>query len=173
MMAIRDTTATACQSREQDLVLYYYGELSEPDRGQVITHVQACGGCSLYLKQLETLLPITRKVDDPPQAFWDDYSRELRRKIARVKDRKSWRRDLASFFQPWTVPAFATAALVVLAVTLTLGKGFWSSGNAPPVDEALMEILPVAENLDFFKTMEVLDAMDLLEEMGRSSGGSA
>jgi hypothetical protein len=173
MMATRDTTLTACQSLEQDLVLYYYGELSEPDRGQVVTHVQACGGCSLYLKQLETLLPITRKADDPPQPFWDDYSRELRRKIARINDRTSWWRDLASFFQPWTVPAFATVALVVLAVTLTLGKGFWSSRNDPQVDETFMEIFPLAENLDFFKTMEVLDSLDLLEEMGHSSGGSA
>jgi hypothetical protein len=172
-MATGDITITACQNVEQDLVLYYYGELNEADRSQVITHIQACGVCSLYLNELEKLLPLTRKPDEPPQAFWDDYNRELRHKIARVKDRKSWWQDLASFFQPWTVPAFATVALVVLAVTLTLGKGFWSSKNAPPDDESLMEILPVAENLEFFKTMEVLDTMDLLEEMGRSASGSA
>jgi hypothetical protein len=36
-----------------------------------------------------------------------------------------------------------------------------------------MEILPVAENLEFFKTMEVLDAMDFLENMGSPANGSA
>ena len=172
-MATGDITVTACQSLEQDLVLYHYGELNEADRSQVSTHVQACGACSLYLKELEKLLPITRKPDEPPQSFWDDYSRELRHKIARVRDRKSWWQDLASFFQPWTVPAFATMAVVILAVTLTLGKGLWFSKNAPQDDESFMEILPVAENLEFFKAMEVLDAMDLLEEMGSSAGGSA
>jgi hypothetical protein len=35
-----------------------------------------------------------------------------------------------------------------------------------------MELLPVAENLEFFKTMEVLDALDVLEEMGSSSGSA-
>ena len=36
-----------------------------------------------------------------------------------------------------------------------------------------MEILPAAENLEFFKTMDVLDAMDLLEDMGSPAKGSA
>ena len=36
-----------------------------------------------------------------------------------------------------------------------------------------MEILPAAENLEFFKTMEVLDAMDFLEDMGSPVKGSA
>jgi hypothetical protein len=36
-----------------------------------------------------------------------------------------------------------------------------------------MEILPAAENLEFFKTMEVLDAMDFLEDMGSAGKGSA
>jgi hypothetical protein len=60
-----------------------------------------------------------------------------------------------------------------LALTLTLGKGFWSGKEAPADDKAFMEILPAAENLEFFKTMEVLDAMDFLENMGTPVKGSA
>jgi hypothetical protein len=30
----------------------------------------------------------------------------------------------------------------------------------------MMEALPVAENLEFFKAMDVLDDLDLLESMG-------
>jgi anti-sigma factor RsiW len=166
-------TIAACANLEQDLVLYYYGELAEPDRSKVNTHIEACTACALYLKQLENLLPLTRKPDEPPQAFWDAYSRELRHKIAEVKEKPSWWRSLAALFQPWTMPALATMAVVILAVTLTLGKGLWRSSNTQPDDEALMELLPVAENLEFFKTMEVLDALDVLEEMGSSSTGSA
>ena len=58
-------------------------------------------------------------------------------------------------------------------MTLTLGKGFWGSKEVPQDDEAFMEIMPAAENLEFFKTMEVLDAMDLLEDMGGPAKGSA
>jgi anti-sigma factor RsiW len=165
-------TIAACENLEQELVLYYYGELAESDRGKLDTHIETCRACGLYLKQLENLLPLTRQPDEPPQAFWDDYSRELRHKIAEVNEKKSWWRSLAALFQPWSVPAFATVAVVILAVTLTVGKGLWRSQNIQPDDEALMELLPVAENLEFFKTMEVLDALDVLEEMGLSSGSA-
>jgi anti-sigma factor RsiW len=166
-------TIAACANLAQDLVLYYYGELAEPDRRKLDTHIETCTACALYLKQLENLLPLTRKPDEPAQAFWDDYSLELRHKIAEVQEKKSWWRSLAALFQPWAVPAFATVGVVILAVTLTVGKGLWRSQNTQPDDEALMELLPVAENLEFFKTMDVLDALDVLEEMGSSSTGSA
>lgn len=172
MATDEEITIAACENLEQELVLYYYGELPEPDRAKLDTHFETCRACALYLKQLENLLPLTRKADEPPQAFWDAYSRELQHKIAGVKEKKSWWRSLAALFQPWTVPALATAAVAIVAVTLTLGKGLWRSQNTQPDQEALMEILPIAENLEFFKTMEVLDALDVLEEMG-SSGGSA
>lgn len=35
-----------------------------------------------------------------------------------------------------------------------------------------MEALPVAENLEFFKAMDVLDDLDLLESMGSQSGAA-
>jgi hypothetical protein len=97
----------------------------------------------------------------------------MHRKLTQVSDKKSWWQNLASFFQPWAIPVSATAAVAILALTLTLGKGFWSSKEVPQDDEVFMEILPAAENLEFFKTMEVLDAMDFLEDMGSPGKGSA
>jgi predicted anti-sigma-YlaC factor YlaD len=173
-MATNETIPmTTCEHLEQDLVLYYYGELAAPDRGKITAHVQTCAACSLYLKQLEDLLPSTRQLDEPPQAFWDDYSRELRLKIAQIRDKQPWSQTLASLFRSWAIPAFAGVAVVILAITLTLEKGFWSSRSSPPDDEAIMEVLPLTENLEFFKTMEVLDALDVLEEMGSSAAGAA
>jgi anti-sigma factor RsiW len=173
-MAQHDTsTAVACTQFEEDLVLYYYGELGGSERTAVENHMRRCEPCRLYLKEMESILPLTVKPDEPPQAFWDDYSREMRRKLTEARKGKSWWQSLASFLQPWAIPAYATAAVAVLAVTLTLGKGFWGSKEIPQDDQAFMEILPAAENLEFFKTMEVLDAMDMLEDMGNPVKGSA
>jgi hypothetical protein len=173
-MAQHNTSATvACTQWEEDLVLHYYGELDGGERTAVEDHVRGCEPCRFYLKELESILPLTVKPDEPPQAFWDNYSREMRRKLTEVKERKSWWQSLASFLQPWAIPVSATAVVAILALTLTLGKGFWGSKEAPQDDEAFMEILPAAENLEFFKTMEVLDAMDLLEDMGSPAKGSA
>jgi hypothetical protein len=166
------SAAVACRHFEEDLVLYYYGELGGGERTAVDNHVRGCEPCRFYLKELESILPLTVKPDEPPQAFWDDYSREMRRKLADTSERKSWWQSLASFFQPWAIPVSATAAVAILALTLTLGKGFWAPKDVPQDDEAFMEILPAAENLEFFKTMEVLDAMDFLEDMGSPVKGS-
>jgi Putative zinc-finger len=166
------SAAVACPQWEEDLVLHYYGELRGSERAAVENHMRGCEPCQFYLKELESILPLTVKPDEPPQAFWDDYSREMRRKLTEVKGRKSWWQSLASFLQPWAIPVSATAIVALLALTLTLGKGFWSSKEVPQDDEAFMEILPAAENLEFFKTMEVLDAMDFLENMGNTSNGS-
>jgi hypothetical protein len=173
-MAQDNTSVTvACTQWEEDLVLHYYGELHGSERAAVEDHMRVCEPCRFYLKELESVLPLTVKPDEPPQAFWDNYSRELRRKLAEIKERKSWWQGLASFLQPWAIPVSATAAVAILALTLTVGKGFWGSKEAPQDDEAFMEILPAAENLEFFKTMEVLDAMDFLEDMGSPIKGSA
>jgi hypothetical protein len=167
------TAAVACTQWEEDLVLHYYGELDGGERTAVEDHVRGCEPCRFYLKQLESILPLTVNPDEPPQAFWDNYSREMRRKLADASERKSWWQSLASFLQPWAIPVSATVVVAILALTLTLGKGVWGPKDAPQDDEAFMEILPAAESLEFFKTMEVLDAMDLLEDMGSPVKGSA
>jgi Putative zinc-finger len=166
------STAVACKQFEEDLVLYYYGELGGNERTTVEGHVASCQACRFYLKELESILPLTVKPDEPPQEFWDDYSREMRRKLADAGERRSWWQSLALFSRPWAIPASATAFVAVLALTVTFGKGFWTSKEVPRDDEAFMEILPMAENLEFFETMEVLDTMDLLENMGGPANGS-
>ena len=167
------STTVACTNWEEDLVLYYYGDLGGSERTVLEEHMRGCEPCRFYLKELESILPLTVKPDEPPQAFWDDYSREMRLRLTEVKGRKSWWQSLVSFLQPWAIPVSATAIVALLALTLTLGKGFWASKEVPQDDEAFMEILPAAENLEFFKTMEVLDAMDFLENMGNTGNRSA
>lgn len=173
MIRHEKSPAEACEQFEEDLVLYYYGELAAREHSAVTDHVQSCEPCRLYLKEMESILPLMITPDEPPQAFWDDYSRELRHKLTAAQRGKSWWQNLMSFLQPWAIPAYATAAVAVLALTLTFGKGFWGSKEAPQEDEAFMEILPAAENLEFFENMEVLDTMDFLEDLGTPAKSSA
>jgi hypothetical protein len=165
--------ANACKPFEEDLVLYYYGELGGNERAALESHLSVCQPCQLYLKELETILPLAVKFDTPPQPFWDDYSREMRLKLAAASERKSWWRSLALSLQPWAIPVSATATVALLALALTFGKGLWSAREVSQDDTDVVELLPMAENLEFFKTMEVLDAMDFLENMGGSATGSS
>lgn len=163
---------SACASREPDLVLYHYGELGDGERAAIKTHTEDCEGCRRYLAEIGSLLPLTAQRDDPPRAFWDEYSRELRRKLAGT-ERQPWWQTAAARLRSWAVPAMAAAAVAVVALTITLGKDFFQPKELPPEDQSLMEVLPVAENLDFFSNMEILDSMDLLETLGGLGNGQA
>ncbi len=166
MVGQKSGLAAPCEAHEEDLVLYFYGDLSGAELRHVENHLRECTACAAYVKELGVLLPMTVNPDDPPAPFWDNYSREMRRKLADLEQAPSWWRALATFLKPWAIPALATSAVVALALTFTLGKGVFHGKDVPPDDDSLVEILPIAENLDFFSNMEVLDAMDLLEFMG-------
>jgi hypothetical protein len=159
------TPTTACRNFEEDLVLLHYGDLGGAERAMLEKHMASCAGCAGYLKELAILLPLASKTDEPPQEFWMNYNRELRRKIDGSLEQKSWWQSPAAIFRPRLIPAFATAAVIVLALTFTLGKGVWIAKNGAHEDE-MADALPVAENLDFFSAMDVLDELDLLEIMG-------
>jgi putative zinc finger protein len=161
-----------CKDLEENLVLFHYGELGEAERPTIQTHVAGCTSCAGYLQELGALMPLTVKTDEPPENFWTDYSRELRLKIALASEKKSWLQAVAAFFQPRLVPALGAAFVVVLALTFTVGKGIWHSNDSTRDDEAMIEVLPVAENLEFFKAMDMLDDLDLLESMGNQGGAA-
>ena len=171
-MAQHKSSVSACEKFEPDLVLYYYGELAGTDRDKVDFHIAACEPCRLYLEQMRSLLPLTVATDSPPQTFWDDYSREMRRKLAAVHRSPAWWQSFLSLLQPRMVPAFATTAVILIALTLTFGKGLWRTNDVPQDDQAFMEVLPVAENLEFFTNLEVLDSLDLLEFLGSQGNGA-
>ena len=156
--------ASACADLEADLVLLHYGDLDGAERARLQAHAANCAGCSGYLNELASLLPLTVKADTPPQEFWMNFNRELRHKIDAAVENKTWWQNFTAIFKPGYLSALATGAVVVLALTFTLGGGLWPAKNGTP-DVELTEALPVAENLEFFRAMDVLDELELLEVM--------
>lgn len=152
-----DSLRTACKNFEQDLVLYYYGECVGAEQNRIESHLEDCSSCRHFLDDLRKLLPLTAKPDEPPQAFWESYTREIRKKLTAAEERASWGSALFTFFRPWPVPALATALVLVLALTLTLTKGRWYPNGGVPEEEAILE------DLEFFKAMDFLESIDLLE----------
>jgi predicted anti-sigma-YlaC factor YlaD len=163
----------ACKELEQDLVLYYYSELNDNNQKRMEGHLESCPSCRFFLEELKSLLPLTLKSDEPPTVFWENYTREVSAALAKAEENVSWWSQLSVYFRPWPLPALATALVIMIAVTFTLTKRPWRTQDLPPTEEALLEAMPIAENLEFFKAMEFLDAMDLLESMGGPSNGSA
>jgi hypothetical protein len=162
-----------CENTKENLVLYYYGECTDAERNETATHLKGCASCRHFLEDLRKLLPLTVRPDEPPQAFWDAYSREMREKLAAAEERVSWWKGLGTFLRPWPVRAIATALTLSAVLTVTFTARLWRSPILPPEEQVLLEVLPMAENLEFFEAMEFLDSMDLLETIGAPGDGSA
>jgi predicted anti-sigma-YlaC factor YlaD len=155
---------SACKDFEEDLVLYYYGEGSAAERQRVDHHVSDCTCCRLFVDDLQRLLPHMTESRELPQIFWDNYFRETVAKLADQEEKNSWWRSLVAPMQSWWLPAFGTVAIALLAFGLVLGKGKLTKfidGSAASLPQ---EVLADGEQLEFFKSLEMLESLNRLEE---------
>ncbi len=84
----------------------------------------------------------------------------------------SWWDRIVSLIRPWPVPVAATAILILLALTLTLNRTLRRPEQAPAVNGEIFEILRMADDVEFYKNLDLLDSMDMLEVPGAFSNGS-
>jgi len=165
MKAQKQILEPACSAFEEDLVLYYYGEGSTGERRRVEDHINGCARCQRFVDDLRGLLPEMAKSTEMPASFWDNYYREMKEKLAVARERQPWWRSWFAPANGWLVPALGTAAMAVLAIFLVLGKGNWtwrSNSNDEPIPQ---EILTDTQQLEFFKSMDMLESLPKLEKM--------
>ena len=166
----RITLEKACSQFEPDLVLYYYGEGSEPERRRVETHLNGCPRCVRFMDDLHALLPQMSKNAELPQSFWDNYYREMVQKLEAIQEPKAWWRYLVPTFGGWAIPAFGTAAVAVLAIALVFGKVHWGFSSRSTLQEGIpQEILSDSGRLEFFKSLDLLESLSTLEKMDGST----
>lgn len=154
---------TACKQYEEDLVLHYYGDNSEDQRHKIDHHLAECGSCRHFLDDLRSLLPQISKTEEMPQSFWDNYYRETISKLAIQDERKNWWRSLFAPMQNWMIPAFGTAAVGVLVIGLMFGKSNLISVVEPRPEKIPQEILADKNQLEFFESMDIIEALSKLE----------
>ncbi len=158
-----DSQSKPCKKFEKDFVLYHYGEPTETDLPRLEAHLGKCASCRGFMDDLHRFLSVTARADDPPQEFWESYSREMRRKLAAIKAKISWLDAIFSLFRKRPAAALAAAFALILALTLTFSKELGQPQRPLPEGKALLEIQPVTEDLDFLKALDFLDSLDLLE----------
>ena len=155
---------SACKDFEEDLVLYYYGDGSAAERERVERHVSGCACCRRFVDDLQRLLPRMSESQPLPQSFWDNYLRETVVKLAEQNEKKSWWRSIVAPMQTWWVPAFGTVAIALLAFGLVLGKGKFTLFAGRSAASLPQEVLADGEQLEFFKSLDMLESLDGIEE---------
>jgi hypothetical protein len=68
----------------------------------------------------------------------------------------------------WMIPAFGTAVIAALAFGVVLGKGNLSSLYNQPQERIPREIVTDTEQLEFFRSLDMLEALSGLEGLETS-----
>ena len=110
------------------------------------------------------------KSEDMPQSFWDGYYRETVAKLAEQEERKFWWRSWLVPARGWLVPAFGTVGVVVLVVGLLFGKGNLGSFMEKSPVKIPQEVLVDTNQLEFFRSMDILESLDHLEQQDGTKG---
>ncbi len=152
-----------CKKFEEDLVLYYYGEGSPSDRARVEKHLERCARCCAFLDDLRRLLPGLVEAKELPESFWATYYREVVEKIAAQREKRSWWRAFFAPLRPWAVPAFGTAVIAIFALTIERGMPIFQPGGSS--DEIPREVLVDSAQLEFFRSMDMLESLSSLEAL--------
>jgi hypothetical protein len=152
-----------CKESEEDLVLYYYGEIADDEKRRLEQHLGHCAGCGRFIEDLHRLLPQVALPEELPQSFWDDYYRETVAKLRDQREQKFYWRNLFAPMRTWMIPAFGTAVIAALAFGVVLSKGTLSSLYNQPPERIPREIVTDTEQLEFFRSLDMLEALSGLE----------
>jgi len=127
------------------LILYYYGELDEAEKGRIENHLQSCGSCSAAWAELKEKLEGLHC--DPPEMsekYWQEYRREVRRKIGNVSRRP--------FFLSRPLLQGAVTVMALFAV-MTAGFHFYRGRQ---------ERIMILQNYELISELDLLEDFDLL-----------
>ena len=172
-MTISTPLKGACKQYEEDLVLHYYGENAESERIRVERHLAECDSCRHFLADLRRLLPQIARTEELPPSFWDSYYRETVAKLAEHDERKSWWRSLFAPTRSWMVPAFGTVTAAVLVIGLLFGQDNLGLFVEPRAERIPQEVLADENQLEFFKSMDMLEALGRLESQDEPKSDAA
>jgi hypothetical protein len=159
---------TMCKRFEEDLVLYYYREIGDDEKRRLEQHLGHCVGCGRFIEDLHRLLPEIAPTEELPQSFWDNYYRETVAKLTHQREQKFYWRNLFVPLRMWMIPAFGTAIIAALAFGVVLSKGNLNSLYNQPQERLPREIVTDTEQLEFFRSLDMLEALSGLEGLETS-----
>jgi predicted anti-sigma-YlaC factor YlaD len=169
-MTIKQALKGACKRYEEDLVLHYYGEIAESERVRVERHLADCDACRRFSADLRRLLPQMSLTQELPKSFWDDYYRQTMTKLTQYEEKKNGWRSWLTPLSGWMMPAFGTLSAAVLVVGLMYGKDHSKRIVDPAAERIPQEIMLDQNQLEFFKSMHILEALSNLEDQEEPKG---
>lgn len=143
---MKNTATRHCH--KEDLLLYYYGELADQRRAELVEHLAACESCKKEWQQLQrSLKGMTLPTIELGSVETKRFAARVAERAQRPRYRKLWLWGGAL-----TVSAVLALSLIVRPPGLVPGQG-----NGLVADAAIVQ------ELDLLQNMELLEDLDLLQ----------
>jgi hypothetical protein len=130
---------TTMHISDDDLVLHYYGEMSDAAEARACAHLDECAECRENLRRLQRVMAAIDSVPVPePEAFFEGRTwARLQPSMAQAPRSRAWA-------LPWRAVAWGAAAALVVIAAFVAGQ-FTSRPDAPTQTAAVGD--PVGERV--------------------------
>ncbi len=156
-----------CPDYKETLWLDVYKELGPDERPNWENHLEKCEACQEERKQLLGMIQTVKEAVPSPE-----LSPEKARAIAGFIKRKMsnepvgmwWRKSL--FSRPLRlIPAFATACLLIAALSWFSLKDFKRPAAVQTASGPILAEQMISEDLDVIRNLDLLQEMEVLEKL--------
>jgi hypothetical protein len=130
---------TTMHLTDDELVLHYYGEMSESAEARACAHLDECAACRENLQRLQRVMAVIDSVPVPePDAFFEQ------RTWARLAPSMARTPRVGTWASPWRAVAWGAAAALVVIAAFVAGQ--FTSQPASPIQTAAI-VEPVGERV--------------------------
>lgn len=143
---MKNTTTRHCH--KEDLLLYYYGELADHRRAELVEHLAGCESCKKEWQQLQ------RSLKGMALPTIELGSVETKRFAAQVAERAQRPRHSKLWLWGGALTVSAVLALSLIARP---------PGILPGQENGLVADAAMVQELDLLQNMELLEELDLLQ----------
>ncbi len=141
-----------CPLKDEDLILYYYEELSEKEMQSLGLHLKECKDCSSKWSTLKGKLDqMTFSDPELDERFWQGLAERISQKVS--TSRKS-----RTFLFPVLKPALFLLLIIVMLFT---GYRWYITQKE---EQFIVENRELLENLELIENLELLEHLEELEK---------
>jgi len=156
-----------CPDYKETLWLDVYDELDPNERLSWERHLEACEACREERKQLlgmiqsvKEAVPSSELSHERAQAI----ASSIKRKMNNEREDIWWRKNLFGTSN-WLIPAFATACLLIVALSWFSLKEFKKPAAVQMISDLALEEQIISEDLDVIINLDILQEMEMLEKL--------
>jgi hypothetical protein len=140
---------------DDELVLHYYGEMSEAAEARACVHLEHCPACREHLARLQRVMAAIDEAPVPePDAWFEGRAwARLQPELTRAAPPRAWQ-------LPWRAVAFGAAAALVVIAAFVAGR-VGSPPATAPVQQAASSQEPLRERVLLVDLGDHLDRSEL------------